>query len=181
MPPQLNPQGYILVVARPEPENHLLEIIQGYLKSGVSWPLVIVGSVTPTNTYQRTLLNLASNQVRFVGGIYNPAALMALRLQAACHIHAHSVGGTNPSLLEAMACGNLILALDNPFNREVAADAALYFHTPRQLAAHIQAIHAAPHAWQHLQNQARQRIQTHYTWDTIAAAYEQLILTEVAS
>jgi glycosyltransferase involved in cell wall biosynthesis len=181
LPPQLNPQGYILVVARPEPENHLLEIIQGYLQSGVSWPLVIVGSVTPTNTYQRTLLSHASNQVRFVGGIYNPAALTALRLQAACHIHAHSVGGTNPSLLEAMACGNLILALDNPFNREVAADAALYFHTPRQLAAHIQAIHAAPHAWQHLQNQARQRIQTHYTWDTIAAAYEQLILTEVAS
>ena len=181
LPHQLNAHDYILVVARPEPENHLLEIIQGYQLAGISWPLVIVGDVKSHNSYQRKLLSLASNQVLFVGGIYDPAALTALRLQAACHVLSHSVGGTNPSLLEAMACSSLIIALDNPFNREVAHDAALYFQTPQQLAAHFQSIHADPHIHHYLQIRACQRVRSHYSWDLIATAYEQLIHAEVAS
>nr|WP_281399003.1 DUF1972 domain-containing protein [Paenacidovorax monticola] len=89
----LEPYRYMLVVARPEPENHILEIIQGYLLHGGDWPLVVVGNVTGATAYERRLLQLAGEKVRFVGGIYDAQQLKSLRVHAACYLHGHSVGG----------------------------------------------------------------------------------------
>lgn len=175
----LQPYGYLLVVARPEPENHILEIIQGYLLSGSRLPLVVVGSITGTTPYQRELQALASDRVRLVGGVYDAPKLQSLRVHAAAYLHGHSVGGTNPSLLEALACGSLIVAHDNPFNREVAQGVADFFHTPAQLAQCLQRLaeRSAEDAAR-LRQQARNIIATRYTWDGITAAYEQLMLSE---
>ena len=168
--------GYLLVVARPEPENHILEIIQGYLLHGGRWPLVVVGAVMGGTAYQRQLLALAGEQVRFLGGIYDPAQLQSLRLHAACYLHGHSVGGTNPSLLEALACGNWVLAHDNPFNREVARTSAVYFSSPEELAAGIEQCVTATAAERLARSQqARRIVQEYYTWEDIANAYETLM------
>ena len=178
----LTPGGYLLVVARPEPENHVLEIIQGCLLHGGPLPLVIVGSVTGATPYQRQLQGLACDRVRLVGGVYDAPKLQSLRVHAAAYIHGHSVGGTNPSLLEALACGSLVIAHDNPFNREVARDAADYFDTPAQLARQLQQMEQLP-ASESLRRSARAReiIAQHYTWARIADDYEALMRAQCSA
>lgn len=175
----LQPHQYALVVARPEPENHVLEIVQGYLLHGGDWPLVVVGDVTTATAYQRQLLSLASEQVRFVGGVYDAKVLTSLRVHAACYLHGHSVGGTNPSLLEALACGNLIIAHDNPFNREVMGDVAEYFKSPAQMAACVARMRSwSSEACRQRILRARQIVAERYTWNGIIDAYEALMLAE---
>lgn len=177
----LEPGRYHLVVARPEPENHLLEIIAGHHLHGGDWPLVVVGDIIGANRYQRQLLARADTRVRFLGGIYEPARLQALRLHAASYIHGHSVGGTNPSLLEALACGNWVIAHDNPFNREVARDAADYFRTADDLArclAEREAQDQPSVAARGLR--AREIIASDYTWPRIIEAYEALMWRQLA-
>ncbi|WP_233589855.1 DUF1972 domain-containing protein [Acidovorax sp. FJL06] len=175
----LQPHRYMLVVARPEPENHILEIVQGHVRHGGDWPLVVVGDVSGATPYQRQLLALASDRVRFVGGIYDTGQLKSLRVHAACYLHGHSVGGTNPSLLEALACGNWVIAHDNPFNREVARDAAEYFSTPEQLARSLDRVVSQGAALQaERSRRARGIVAEYYTWDGIADAYEALMRAE---
>ncbi|MCX7662916.1 MAG: DUF1972 domain-containing protein [Tepidimonas fonticaldi] len=168
----LTPGQYALVVARPEPENHVLEIVEGYLQHPGGGPLVVVGDVSGATAYQRRLLGLRSDRVRFIGAVYEPATLTALRAHAAVYLHGHSVGGTNPSLLESMACGSLVIAHDNPFNREVAGEGAEYFDAAPALARALASLrHEAPDRLQQrrrwLQGVARRR----YDWDRIAQAY----------
>ena len=181
----LRPGRYHVVVARPEPENHLLEIVEGHrlhTHSGLGhWPLVVVGDVSGATPYQQQLLALASDQVRFTGGVYDAAQLNALRVFAASYLHGHSVGGTNPSLLEALACGNWVIAHDNPFNREVARDAADYFGTPAQLAEWLDLrVTQPPEDVARRAARARQIIAEHYTWPAIVGQYETLMRAEVA-
>jgi glycosyltransferase involved in cell wall biosynthesis len=175
----LKPRRYMLVVARPEPENHILEIVQGYEMHGGDWPLVIVGDVSGATAYQQLLRQHASDRVRFLGGIYDTGQLASLRVHAACYLHGHSVGGTNPSLLEALACGNWVIAHDNPFNREVARDAADYFATPEQLARSLDLVVGQSDAMLPQRSQrARDIVAEHYTWEGIADAYEALMYSE---
>lgn len=175
----LEAHRYMLVVARPEPENHILEIVQGYAMHGGDWPLVIVGDVSGATPYHGQLKQWASERIRFIGGVYDAGQLASLRVHAACYLHGHSVGGTNPSLLEALACGNWVIAHDNPFNREVARDAADYFATPEQLARRLDAVVCQPDSERSLRSQrARGIVAQHYTWDAIADAYEALMRSE---
>ncbi|WP_406626372.1 glycosyltransferase [Acidovorax sp. SDU_ACID1] len=88
-------------------------------------------------------------------------------------------GGTNPSLLEALACGNWVFAHDNPYNREVARDAAAYFDTPEQLARSLDQWAASTDGQRpERSRRARQRIAENYTWEGITDAYEALIRSE---
>ncbi len=177
----LHAGAYVLVVARPEPENHVLEILEGHARWAGDWPLVVVGDVQPVTAYQKRLLALAGDRVRLLGGIYDAGQLTALRLGAACHVHGHSVGGTNPSLLEALACGNVVIAHDNPFNREVARDAAEYFQTEGQLADALARVRAlAPDARAALAARGRGIVARHYGWEQITDQYEALMRAECA-
>lgn len=177
----LQPHRYMLVVARPEPENHILEIIQGYMLQKRAWPLVIVGDLSAGGAYQRQLKALESDDVRFIGGVYDASLLKSLRVYAACYLHGHSVGGTNPSLLEALACGNWVIAHDNVFNREVARDAADYFLTSEQLALALDKVVGFTSAEMDRNSErAHSVVQTHYTWEGITDTYEALMRSECA-
>ena len=137
----LTVDGYFLIVARMEPENHILEIMEAHRQWGGPHPLVIVGDHTGHNDYCRRLRECHAPSVRFLGAIYDPGELAALRGGALAYIHGHSVGGTNPSLLEAMWFGSVVIAHDNAFNREVLGGSGLFFDSISSLVTAIQDVH----------------------------------------
>lgn len=169
------PSGYYLVVCRLEPENHVLEIIDGYLDSETDRPLLIVGGHEGEHPYLKALRSRASDKVRFIGTIYDPLLLRALRFHCYGYFHGHSVGGTNPSLLEALGCGNPVLAHDNLFNREVAADAGLYFTDEDAVPGLVDRLERESGLRECLCDNAYRRIREAYTWDRIAEQYLALI------
>ena len=119
--------AYNLLIARMEPENHIEEIVAGHVSSNTMDTLLVVGNTN--NRYGRKLLRKyrSSAKVKFLQGIYDKNVLNELRFHANYYFHGHSVGGTNPSLLEAMACSCVIVAHDNAFNRSVLKNHAWYF------------------------------------------------------
>lgn len=120
--------SFYLVIARLEPENNIEMIIKGYLDSKCSDnPLIIIGK-TNTSHGKYLVKNYASYpSIRFVGGIYDFRKINSIRYFSMAYFHGHSVGGTNPSLLEAMASSCFIIANDNIFNKSVLKRNALYF------------------------------------------------------
>ena len=123
----VKPREYALVVARPEPENSLLEIVRAYSAAPRPYRLVLAGAFSRTNPYQRQVMDAAGAGVVFAGAVYEHEAIDALRFHALCYVHGHTVGGTNPSLIEALGAGCPVVAHDNLFNRGVAGSAAVYF------------------------------------------------------
>lgn len=126
---ELEPGNYLMLIARLEPENNIFMAIEGYIASNEygKRPLVIVGKTnTPYGKYLLEKYNRYEH-VRFVGGIYDCHKLNSLRHFSSAYFHGHSVGGTNPSLLEAMASGCFILSHDNIFNRAVLGGNAVYY------------------------------------------------------
>jgi glycosyltransferase involved in cell wall biosynthesis len=136
---------YFLVIARLEPENNILMVIDGYKRSAISnIELLIVGG-TSTTYYKQTLNEHSGNGVRFVGAIYDQLVLDELRSQCVAYLHGHSVGGTNPSLLEALAtCGGQLLCHDNKYNREVGGSEASYFETSSVLSEQLRTLINGP-------------------------------------
>ncbi len=122
----LEPNGYYLVIARLEPENNIDLIIDEFKKSTSKKKLVIVAPLKETS-YVKKLVESKSERILFIGGIYEQALQRTLRHNCFAYIHGHEVGGTNPTLIEALSCHNVILALDVPFNREAAGQSAFYF------------------------------------------------------
>ena len=125
----LEPNNYYLIVARLEPENNLVMAIEGYLKSQENGkrPLIIVGKTNTPHGKELVKKYGQEKSVRFLGGIYDFKKLDSVRHFSYAYFHGHSVGGTNPSLLEAMASGCFMLANDNVFNRAVLKENALYY------------------------------------------------------
>lgn len=126
----LDSDNYYLLIARLEPENNIEMIIKGYLESEhFAKPLIIIGKTnTPHGKY--LLETYSKNKsIRFIGGVYDFHKLNSLRCFSALYFHGHTVGGTNPSLLEAMASRAFIVAHDNIFNKSVLQNNALFFST----------------------------------------------------
>ncbi|GAA2902916.1 glycosyltransferase [Pseudonocardia halophobica] len=173
---ELDARGYHLVVARLEPENHVDVIIEGYLQSKATKPLVVVGSVPYPSDHQRRIRELAATdaRVRLVGGVWDQDLLDALYAGAASYLHGHSVGGTNPSLLRAMGAGANVIAWDVNFNREVLGAYGSFFARPQQLAERIDATEADLPAAEANGVGARERAAEAYGWDDVALEYEQL-------
>lgn len=123
-----------LVVARLEPENNIHMIVEGFSKANSKYPLVIVGDFT-SDKYEKEIKDIASgsSNIHLVGSIYDLELLNMLRQHNFAYIHGHSVGGTNPSLLEAMIMKNVIVAHDNGFNREVCGSTFYNFKNKNEL------------------------------------------------
>lgn len=166
--------SYYLVVARLVPENHIHEIVEGYLQTSTSRKLIIVGG-TDNSNYVRDLLKLQSPNVKFVGGIYDKQVLDSLRGGAFAYLHGHSVGGTNPSLLEAMITGAVCVCHDNMFNREVTANSQLYFTSVPELARQLEALeHLSDEKISGYKHSAIQHVKSYYTWERICSVYRNL-------
>jgi glycosyltransferase involved in cell wall biosynthesis len=169
----IQPDGYHLVVARFEPENHVYEIVDGYVRSNAKLPLVVVGSAPYANDYTDSIRRLGDSRVRFLGGVWDQNLLDQLYGNARSYLHGHSVGGTNPSLLRAIGAGAPTTAFDVIFNREVLGDAGTYFSTPEDVQVAIQDVETNPAVAQARGDLGRTRA-AKYSWDEVATAYEGL-------
>lgn len=133
----VTPFSYYILIARLEPENNIEAIIDGYLLSGSKAPLLVVGNKS-TKLYHQLQERIKDHtNVKFMGGIYDQTALNVLRKNALAYFHGHSVGGTNPSLLEAMASHAFIIAHNNEFNKSVLKENALFFNSAEEVKEHI--------------------------------------------
>lgn len=168
--------GYFIVVARLEPENNLFMAIEGYLASNQygKHPLVVVGKTnTPYGKYLVERYGRDCN-IRFVGGIYDFRKLNSIRHYSYAYFHGHSVGGTNPSLLEAMASGCFILAHDNIFNRAVLGENALYYGSTDAVTEMLDGINqmVSAHKKEYTERNL-EVIRRDYSWEKLVDEHEE--------
>jgi glycosyltransferase involved in cell wall biosynthesis len=173
----LEPRAYHLVVARFEPENHVSEIVSGYIGSKARHPLVVVGSAPYSDGYTARVKELAIRdpRVRLLGGVWDQVQLDELYANALTYLHGHSVGGTNPSLLRAMGAGTAVLAWDVVFNREVLGDRGWFFDRPAAVAELLEEAEALPDLMIDTGRALRERARKTYDWDDVTVLYEELV------
>jgi glycosyltransferase involved in cell wall biosynthesis len=168
--------GFHLVVARFEPENHVDVIVQGYHDSTARLPLVVVGAAPYSDEYTEAIRVVAGNdpRIRLLGAVWDQDQLDQLYGHARLYLHGHSVGGTNPSLLRAMGAGAAVSAYDVIFNREVLDGQAWFFDDTSTVARSIEEAESDPARCASLAASARARIASHYRWEEVASDYERL-------
>lgn len=167
----LTQDNYYLIVSRLEPENNIDVLIDGFFKSQTKKKLVIIGSLKET-VYVKELLKRKSERIIFLNGIYDSNTLKNLRYGCAAYFHGHSVGGTNPSLLEALACGNIVLAHDNVFTREVTENKMFYFVSDDDCAERINEIdRLTKEEIDRKKEFTVQKITKYYNWERITDEY----------
>lgn len=172
----LTPNQYYILVARLEPENSIETIIDGYCKSKTKKPLVIVGGYK--SKYGRYLKDkyLYNQQILFLGGIYEKDTLNCLRKYANLYFHGHTVGGTNPSLLEAMAVGVRIAAHKNSFNESVLGSNSDYFSNSEDIKEILLSNEKIINSSNKLIKKNISTIINKYSWPKIISDYETLFV-----
>jgi len=167
-------------VGRFVPENNYETMIREFMRSGSARDFALITNVNDKflgELEERTHFR-SDPRIKFVGTVYDQELLMKIRENAYGYFHGHEVGGTNPSLLEALGSTDLNLLLDVGFNREVAEDSALYWtKEPGNLAALIDRADALGQAeLSLLAAQSSQRVATAYSWQLISSEYSKLWL-----
>jgi len=171
----LRPGGFLTLIARAEPENSILQVVQGFSTKPRGHQLVVLGHYDSTNSYHQAVKNAASSEVKFIGAVYDKAVVQALRFHSAAYVHGHQVGGTNPSLVEALGAGNPVVAHDNRFNRWVAGDGASYFTSADSLSERMDELLSQPSKLADLRAHGQRRFEAMFTWSDILGQYEALL------
>jgi glycosyltransferase involved in cell wall biosynthesis len=175
------PGGYSCVIARPEPENSILEIVQAFSARPRNHKLLVLGKYEAGHSYHDAVRQAASHEVVFVGPLYDLSTVASLRFHSRLYVHGHQVGGTNPSLVEALGAGSAILAHDNRFNRWVAQDAAMYFSDAADCEQKFDRLLGADELISTQRQAARARHASFFHWDAVLNAYQALLAGEECS
>ena len=175
---EVKPKEYYLVVGRFVPENNYETMIREFMKSGTTKDFVIITNVEHNKFYEELKVSTGFEQdkrIKFVGTVYDQELLKKIREQAYAYFHGHEVGGTNPSLLEALASTDLNLLLDVGFNREVAEDGALYWNKgDGNLAGLIEKADSITEEFiDKYSIKAKSRIENLYSWNYISEKYKR--------
>ncbi|RYG46105.1 MAG: glycosyltransferase [Chitinophagaceae bacterium] len=168
---------YYLIVGRLIPDNNALLILEEFIKSTSDKKLVIVGDVPYEDEYASKIKAIKDDRIIFTGYVNGSEELAELYHNCFAYFHGHEYGGTNPTLLKALAYGCGILALDTKFSREVLKDDeyGIYFEkTEGNLRVLIDQIEKKPGLLEMFRNKSRERIREHYTWEKIAQQYYDL-------
>ena len=178
----LNPGRYLISIGRIEPENNILPMIQAFAARPRDLQFVCLGKLEPDrNPYHAEVMKVGEGRVVFPGAIYDPAVVKALRFHAAAYCHGHSVGGTNPSLVEALGAGNPVVGHDNPYNRWVAGPEQFYFADIDACAAAFDAVEAGGERLAQAGAASRQRFETAFLWPDILGEYEAVCVESARS
>ncbi|GLX86654.1 glycosyl transferase [Thalassotalea loyana] len=159
-----------LVIARLEPENSIEVILEGVIQSDCETVLLVVGNYQ--TTYGKYLMEKYNDKrIYFVGGIFDKQILDSMRQYCRLYFHGHTVGGTNPSLLEAMAASANIVANDNKFNRAVLNNESFFFVTHEDIKRIRESFLKVKNEFDLFNIKNKQKIEEIYTWETIGEAY----------
>ncbi len=176
--------GYYLIVGRFVPENNFETMIREFMASGSDKKLCIITTMNPEfRSMLEEKLHLGKDpRVVFAGTVYDQELLKKIREQAYGYLHGHEVGGTNPSLLEALGSTDVNLLLDVGFNREVGEDAALYWTKEQGSLQELleKADSLSTDERKKYGEFAKDRIHKEYSWEKIAEEYESLFLSRRA-
>lgn len=180
----LEKDNYYLIVGRFVPENNFEIMIREFMNSNSKRDLVIITNHENNKFYEALKKNTdfeKDTRIKFVGTVYDQELLKAIRINAFAYIHGHSVGGTNPSLLEAMATTNINLLLNVDFNIEVGSSTAIYWgkqlHSLTDIINNVETF--SNEYIQKLGDEAKQIIKEKYSWDLIINKYENLFLNKI--
>lgn len=173
----LDPNSYYLVVGRLIPDNNALLILQEFCRSPSNKKLVIVGDVPYNDEYATNIKKVNDPRIIFTGYITDPDELAELYHNCFAYFHGHEFGGTNPTLLKALAYGCAIIALDTCFSREVLQNEAYGIYFTKEfdnLAQLINKLENTPGMLADYRHKSRQRIVQAYTWEKISNQYLEL-------
>ena len=175
----IKPKNYYLIVGRFVPENNYEVMIKEFMKSKTKKDLVIITGYEGVGLYdelkEKTHFD-KDKRIKFVGTVYDQQLLKKIREDAYGYLHGHSVGGTNPSLLEALGRTDLNLLFDVCFNREVGQDGAKYWTKEYGLLAQMleRADQMTDREIEEIGTKAKERIDKYYSWEYITKRYEEL-------
>ena len=158
-------------------------MLKEYMKSNTKKDLVVITNIEKNKFYEELKQNTGfenDKRIKFVGTVYNQDLLAEIRRNAYGYIHGHEVGGTNPSLLEALATTKLNLLLDVGFNKEVGQDGALYWNKEdKNLANLIDNLEGlTDEKIEEYSKKAKNRILNNYSWDKIVKDYEDVFMKD---
>lgn len=176
----LEKNKYSVVIARPEPENSVLEIVRAFSAKMRGHKLVVLGNFFPAESdYHKSILASANDEIIFPGAIYDDQVVSALRFFARFYIHGHRVGGTNPSLVEALGAGCAVIAHDNGFNRWVAGESAFYFSDEGSLAEFFDDGLYNDGYQSKSKSLAKLQFKERFQWRNVLEQYEHLLLEKL--
>jgi rhamnosyltransferase len=174
----LSKKNYYLVVGRFVPENSFEIMIREFMKSKSKRDFALITNVNEKflNELENKLHFRGDSRIKFVGTVYDQELLKKIRENAYAYFHGHTVGGTNPSLIEALGSTDLNLLVDVGFNKEVAEDCALYWsQEPGDLANLIDKADVMNvDEITKIGKKAKKRVSEEYTWDKICGQYEDV-------
>ncbi|MGZ5841881.1 MAG: DUF1972 domain-containing protein [Xanthobacteraceae bacterium] len=168
----LVPGQYLVSIARLEPDNNILTMVEAFSRRRRGAKLIVLGMLDANNPYHAAIKAAASDEVVFAGAIYDKAIVQALRFHARAYCHGHTVGGTNPSLVEALWCGNAVLAHRNRFNQWTAGLEQFFFSDTDECARMIDRILTDDVAVARAGRAARLRAAADFNWTDILLQYE---------
>ena len=175
----VKPKEYYLVVGRFVPENNYETMITEFMKSKTKKDFVLITNVEQNKFYEQLRKRTGfdkDSRIKFVGTVYDKELLKKIRENAYGYLHGHEVGGTNPSLLEALATTDLNLLLDVGFNREVGENGAIYFTKESGNLSKIIDNGFNDNTIKELSVKAKNRIKEKYSWTYIIEMYERLFI-----
>jgi glycosyltransferase involved in cell wall biosynthesis len=168
----LAPGAYLLSIARIEPDNNILTMVRAFSRRSRNAKLVVLGTLEDGNRYHQAVRAAAGAEVIFAGAIYDRTAVAALRFHARAHCHGHMVGGTNPSLVEALWCGNAVLAHRNRFNLWTAGPDQFFFADDDECERMMERILTDEVAVTRARAAARERAAADFAWADVLGDYE---------
>jgi glycosyltransferase involved in cell wall biosynthesis len=168
-------EDYFLLMARMEPENNIETILEGFNNSNSQRKFKVLGNTN--NRFGKFITHKFKNddRIEFKGSIYDTGKVRALQNNSYLYFHGHSVGGTNPSLLEAMASEALIAAHNNPFNKSVLHSDAFYFSNAKEVCNLVETVQRKEPEKTMVNNNLH-KIKYQFNWEKIIDQYETFIL-----
>lgn len=170
----VQPFQYDLLIARLVPENNIEQILDGFSMTKVKRSFLVIGNENTTLAKKIKKKYKHDTRIKFLGYVKDIEVLNSLRYFSNLYFHGHSVGGTNPSLLEAMSSNALICAHNNVFNRAILGQDAIYFKTKFEVSKIVASTVKDEDDRRLFLN--TQKITQQYTWDQIISDYEDFLL-----